>query len=426
MAITITQHKFTDTSASANTAAVTLTSTGASKLLVVLSANTGARTVTSVTDNKSNSYTQFPSAAINGANSRSLDCWYCAGAISGVTTVTVHYSGSAGTFEKVVEVWEVAGFTSPATDGTASVGTGTCVATTATGASVTTTRTVGFVAAIIVVGGAIAANPASGNEFTSGGDITSNANAACSLISTTAAGHQPVWTDNTSSDAFTTITVAFKESSNPNVTVNVTGLSLTASVGTTVVAASAQITSTGSSVSITPGSVSETGAASVGVTGASLTAAVNSATESGTAGMYRLLETPSLRAHRAPLEAASAAVVSTGTALTASVGSTSETGSASVAPSGSTLTASAGSTSEAGTANLSVSGISATRRRFGSRSHRHIRFCRGNWQFYRRRSRQCCRKLDQPLSHHPAVRFLDRLETLPSLARRTQPQPASH
>jgi len=108
----------------------------------------------------------------------------------------------------------------PVPDTASGVGPGVQAGGVATGAAVTTTSTNGFVVAIDVTQAHVTANPQAGNEFTFGGDITGNDNAFCSLNSTTAASHQPAWTDDGAN--FTSSTAAFKEAGHNSVLNNIT------------------------------------------------------------------------------------------------------------------------------------------------------------------------------------------------------------
>jgi hypothetical protein len=206
MALTLAQHKFADAGASP-TQTVTVTSTTAGSLLVVCEGNGSSRTVTGVTDG-GDTFTQATSAA--GSNGVDFsDAWYCLSGAGGKTSVVVTLSGNAA--ECFVEVFEVTGFSTASFDLANNIA-GAASANTATGAAVTTTSTTGFVGAIEYSSNiGISANPKAGNEFTSGGDITGNNNAACSLISSTAASHTPVWTSVQATGAFVSTTVAFKE-----------------------------------------------------------------------------------------------------------------------------------------------------------------------------------------------------------------------
>lgn len=211
MAISLVQHKF-NSSASGTTVAVTIAANSAGNLIVVgAGGGSSSVTVTGVTDNAtggSNTYVQASGARAT-ATGHMVDCWYVLSAAhAGATTVTVTFSGS---ISGDAFVMEVSGFTNCALDVVGVVNNGAQSGGLAVGATVTTTSTTGFIIAADITNNAVGANPHSGNEFTSGGDVDANSNAACSLISTTAAAHQPVWDDN--GTIFTSNTVAFKESS---------------------------------------------------------------------------------------------------------------------------------------------------------------------------------------------------------------------
>lgn len=214
-AIAVAHHTVNSVNTNGVTVAVTVTSTTGGNLLIVGTANEGGRTVSSVTDNKgggSNTYVQATSAASAGT-AGNTDLWYCLNAGGGVTSVTITYSGAAGTFFKIGWVWEVSGFTTAAFDVANNLGNGSGSGTDDTGAAVTTTSTTGFVAAVLESASGVQVNPKAGNEFSSGGDIDSNTLAAsASLISATAATHTPVWTDFGSNQFITGSTAAFKES----------------------------------------------------------------------------------------------------------------------------------------------------------------------------------------------------------------------
>lgn len=215
MAIALRSHKGTDSAASATTVQVTsITATLTGSLIVVGAANVGGRTVTGVTDNIGNTYTQATGAAgASIADTLGTDVWYCLSAASGVTSVTVTFSGGAGTFNKDAWVDEVTGFTTAAFDVAAALNEGSGVANVDTGAAVTTTSATGFVVGVVATSSGISANPTAANEFTAGGDIVANTlNAMCALISTTAAAHIPIWDDFDLHAAICGSTVAFKES----------------------------------------------------------------------------------------------------------------------------------------------------------------------------------------------------------------------
>ena len=198
MAATIVQHKTGQDQTNTNTVAVTVTSTVAGNLLIVCCANVYATTVTSVTDDKGNLYAQADQAVASSATGTlGTDIWYCVNPIGGVTTVTIHFAGVSAAFREGW-VYEVSGFQNASFDTAGHVNDQVASASTDTGASVTTRSTNGIVVGVVATSHAVTANPKAGNEFTSGGDIQpTTGNAACSLISSTAAAHQPTWTDTT-------------------------------------------------------------------------------------------------------------------------------------------------------------------------------------------------------------------------------------
>lgn len=215
MAIAVVQHTSNSSVASATTVAVTISATAANSLVVVgCSAWDVTRTVSSVSDG-TNTYTQATGAASVGFVAGGVDFWYFLKVGSGITTVTITFSGAAGTFDKQGIVWEVSGFVNAAFNLAGVVQTSGS-GTTDTGASVTTSLP-GFAAGLIGVQtteGSIVANPQGGNSFTSGGDITSSLHAAgCSKILSSGGAQQPVWTDGFSSHNFNASTVTFKEPS---------------------------------------------------------------------------------------------------------------------------------------------------------------------------------------------------------------------
>jgi len=211
-AVAVVQHVTCSSTASAVTIACTIASTGTGNLIVV---GTGvvnlSSLATGVADTKCSGYVQATGAvAVN--YSRSTDVWYCLSSVSAATVVTVTFSGTAGTWEKTCEVWEVSGMGTVTFDlaGTAT-GTGPASPAEVLGPSVTTTSTNGFVVGEVWSSNNITAAPYAGNEFTSGGDIATSLNfSGISLISTTATGHQPAWGVSAGSDPYCASTAAFK------------------------------------------------------------------------------------------------------------------------------------------------------------------------------------------------------------------------
>src|SRR6267154_3686023 len=211
---TLVQHKLGETALNQATVAITVSSTGAGNLGVVGAGNTGTLTVSGVADNAaggSSIYTQVPGATFNGTANDKGDVWACTSLKAGATTVTITYS-AADTSIKDGWFYEVSGLTSPVTDGINALSAQTGAGDSSdTGAPVTTTATDGFIFALIITSNSITQNTKTGNEFTSGGDIQpTTGNAVCTLISTTAVTHTPVWLDNAAGATFGAATVAFK------------------------------------------------------------------------------------------------------------------------------------------------------------------------------------------------------------------------
>lgn len=213
--LTLVQHGATSSVANAATIALSVASTGIGSLLVVGAYNASSRTVTGVADSAGNTYVQG-SGCQGTVGTRAIDLWYCLSAVTGgATTVTITFSGSAGTFLKEIYFWEVSGFTNCTFDAGGHVSAGTGSGTTEAGASVSTHSAVGFAAGIVETqtSPGITQNPKSGNAFTSGGDLTSG-DAGCSyLFPAGTSSVQPVWTSTASNDSYISSTIAFYEGS---------------------------------------------------------------------------------------------------------------------------------------------------------------------------------------------------------------------
>lgn len=211
-AIAIVQHNGAGSAVNSTDVAVTVSATTANLLVVAAVRNGSTDSVSSVSDNMGNTYSQASSAR-GTSSSITSDIWYCANAVPGVTTVTVHW-GATSITAKFGEVWEVSGFQAAVQDGGNHSGS-SGVANVITGASITTTSTNGFAAAIVINGNsAIDQNPNGGNEFSSGGDILttgSNNVGAVSLLSSTAVAHNAAWHATTATPNETNSIAAFKE-----------------------------------------------------------------------------------------------------------------------------------------------------------------------------------------------------------------------
>jgi hypothetical protein len=222
--ITVIQHSHAESINNGSTVTCTLSATGASRNIIVGAVHTlhEAVWVASVTDNKGNIYVQPPGNAL-GPNNWELpgahggvfatefsEIWHSLGTSAGVTSVTITFNMPLPqivpvpmVFSKACFAYEIdgAGMTFDAYASQLSPFSPPCVVNLCTGASVSTNANVGFVLGIIVVAGyssvplrLVDQSPANGNEFTAGSEIAlGGITAAASLISSTAAAHQPAW-----------------------------------------------------------------------------------------------------------------------------------------------------------------------------------------------------------------------------------------
>ena len=198
-----------ETSTAGTTFTIPVDSTGSGNLLVVATMNDVPTTVHGVSDG-TNAFVPATGAVDDDVgDGLSSDVWYLLRSSSGKTSVTVTFNATNhNNFN--VWFWEVSGFSRAVFDKAASAGSGVQAGGTATGAAVTTTGTREFVVGLDMTSANVTANPKAGNEFIYGGYVGNDGNGACSLITTSPASHQPVWTDNGSS--FAGSTAAFKDS----------------------------------------------------------------------------------------------------------------------------------------------------------------------------------------------------------------------
>lgn len=203
--------------ASGSSLICTVPTTAAGNALIAIVVEDGTRTVSSVKEGAASNFGAFPSAALAMTGTfatAGVDVWYVASANGGATTVTVTLTGAVSNIVEM-EVWEISHTGTLSADGVTNLGAGggACVGTDCTGASITTTGAVGFVVAWAGTNaGAIQQNPKAGNAFTSGGDIGATfPDGFVSLVTAAASTYTPVWTTNTSGDAFPSLTAAFKE-----------------------------------------------------------------------------------------------------------------------------------------------------------------------------------------------------------------------
>jgi hypothetical protein len=217
-AIAIIQHVHSTSIDKGSTVTCQLSSTGAGRNIIVGAAVTGqfGVGVVSVTDNQGNIYTQAPGSR-GSMGSYVSEIWHSLGTVAGVTNVSVAFFvppppvPETDGYNKMCFAYEVSGAVT--FDTAAKLSSQLCVGNLCTGASVTTATTTGFVlGVIVVVMDPIDQSPNAGNEFTSGGEIDSmGVGAAASLISSTAASHQPVWHISAVPEAFCTSTAAYRQ-----------------------------------------------------------------------------------------------------------------------------------------------------------------------------------------------------------------------
>ena len=154
-------------------------------------------TGTSATCASGTLFTQATSATNAGVASSLLgtDVWYLLGPPSGVTTITVVYSGATTNSE--VMYYEVEkGSGSWATDGANKVHAGASCSTTCSGGAITPSGTFDFcIAHLASAGTGVTANPKSGNAWLYTGNIfTNTGSAATALLTNSMSAQTPSWT----------------------------------------------------------------------------------------------------------------------------------------------------------------------------------------------------------------------------------------
>lgn len=206
MALSVVQHCSGSTTVASTACTVNLNQTSGSNNLLVVQLNIGgAPFISTMSDSKGASYTQYASASVP---SDQLYTYYLTASSSGTASVKAVFTAADGGNSEM-EVWEVSGWTvGPVTDVAATTITGVQSALTATAPSVVTTGLSGFIAACDITNGAVLINPATGNNFTAGGDIISG-EGFCSLLSTGASTYTAAWHDNGTS--FACLVAAFKD-----------------------------------------------------------------------------------------------------------------------------------------------------------------------------------------------------------------------
>jgi hypothetical protein len=217
-AVALLQHATNTSTANSNSVSVTVSATGAGNLLVVGAANDGNNQVTSVSDG-TNSFSSVPNSLSKTEGVQSVaEFWFLNTSTAGKTTITVTFNFT-GAFTKEVWFWEVSGYTSPSVDTANHLDTATGSGLDYAGPAVTTTGSADFVVGLVDMAANVTGNPKTGNEFTTGGDISASSDGGCSLITTTPGQHQPVWTGDSTDQGYNVSVVAFREGASPNPTV---------------------------------------------------------------------------------------------------------------------------------------------------------------------------------------------------------------
>ena len=215
MALAVIQAVGDESTANSEENSVTVTSTTAGSLLAISVGNDSNRTVDSITCGTDTPVQATGARAVRAAGTYVTDVYYVLSCASGTTTVTVNFSGAAGTFKKMLHIVEVSGFTTCEFDLADNADNQTGSGADCAGAAIVTTGDVGFAVGVIKVNNGVSASPKAGNEFDDGGDIMDQWG-VCSLISATAASHQPVWTSG-SEQGYCASTAAWKEGEAPTV-----------------------------------------------------------------------------------------------------------------------------------------------------------------------------------------------------------------
>lgn len=206
-------------------------------VVAAINANAGApRNVNTVTDNGAaggNTYTKVAGATNTTNANVKTEMWYTI-ATKSATSVTVDYGGLTSTF-RMVAVWDSNAFTSPILDsnGVGQVSNQTCVGNNNTGTgqqalgpSLTISYDNCLMFAFCSPNDAIDAttgNPRKRNEFKCG-NATSGSGPCASTAQPLISGvHQPMWTDNTSGDAFGASVITFAETQLGDDTISMSG-----------------------------------------------------------------------------------------------------------------------------------------------------------------------------------------------------------
>jgi len=185
----------------------TIPSTGGGNVLVAAwtsARGAGGTTITSVTDNAGNVYTEAGGArATDTAANTMADIWYAEKSVAGATVVTItpSPSGTAGT----AVIWEFSGVEPNSPLDQTAVLNSQSATTTPVGASVATTSPSEVIVSVANVEGTVT-GMASGNSFTS--DSTASGEGWAHFIVSSTGTYAPQWKTSTSG-TFCSSTVSF-------------------------------------------------------------------------------------------------------------------------------------------------------------------------------------------------------------------------
>jgi len=139
MAIAFIQEADNGSGTTSSSTSVTITSSTFGSLLVVAVYKNNGTTISSITDNIGNTYTQVPGAhAVGSPAPDTTDIWYSANSLSGVTSVTVNFGSTCFNVPYILEYSGVA-TTSPI-DVAGNISAGSTGGGNPTGPSLTTTQ----------------------------------------------------------------------------------------------------------------------------------------------------------------------------------------------------------------------------------------------------------------------------------------------
>lgn len=211
MALAVVQHVAAGSAAVANTVTVTVTSTGANRLLVAIAGSQPAAGAVSGVSDGTTAFTRASGSSCQITGGFFSEAWYLPLSASGKTAITATFTAAAGGYGKVIHFYEVSGFTLATLDDVQALSDQTAGSTTVNGVIVTGTTAAAFGAASVLSSSVITQNPLSGNVWTAGGDIDTAGVAAVSVITSASGTSQPQWLATASGALYGTNAVLFKE-----------------------------------------------------------------------------------------------------------------------------------------------------------------------------------------------------------------------